>query len=246
MVTCRFCGNRSFTERRRPPTAPVQQQPAQQHAPQVQQKYGIWFWACIGVVFLIGPCMVFDGAISRPSLPAPVVAPETPRGPAPQSAPATIQTTSATPAKPPDPAKAVGARAVAAGKAENAPSSESTAPFDRGTAQAALSGVDVKACKRADGPVGSGHVTIMFAPNGTVSSAAVDAPPFSGTPVGSCIAGKYRDTHVAPFSGGPVAVGKSFSLNGVRLVGMAALKRADDAVTRVGARNASRLRRWPW
>ncbi len=215
MVTCHYCGNRSFTERRRPPTAQVQQQPT----PQVQQwKYGIWFWACTGIVFLIGPCIsvvpLVVGAISRPSLPAPVLVPETTRAPAPQSAPATIPTTSATYAKPSDPAKAVaGPRAVAVAKPENAPSSEPTAPFDRSAAQGALNGVDLKACKRADGPNGSGHMTIVFAPNGTVSSAVVNGSPFSGTPVGSCIAGKYRNAHVAPFSGDPVTVGKSFSID---------------------------------
>src|SRR5436190_2103270 len=83
------------------------------------------------------------------------------------------------------------ALAAAAGKpAAEAPKDNggggSTAPFDRGAAQGALGGVNVQSCKKADGPTGSGHVKITFAPNGSVSSAVVDSGPFPGTPVGGC------------------------------------------------------------
>ena len=239
MVTCRFCGNRSFTERRRPPTAQVQQQPTPQAQQVTPQSTPTWFWACIGAMCLI-PFISFGfifvgSAISRPSRPAPVVVPETPRVSAPQSAPATIPTTSAASAKPTDePAKAVaGPRAAAVAKPENAPSpavadpraaavakpvnapsSEPTGPFDRSAADDAIDNVNLKPCKTPDGPVGFGHITIVFAPNGTVSSAVVDvaqfAHSFPGTPVGNCVAGKYRNAHVAPFSGNPVTIGKTF------------------------------------
>jgi hypothetical protein len=89
----------------------------------------------------------------------------------------------------------------------------STAPFDRGAAQGALGGVNVQSCKKPDGPTGSGHVKITFGPDGSVSSAVVDSGPYPGTPVGGCIAGKFRGAHVPPFSGGPVSVGKSFTIN---------------------------------
>jgi hypothetical protein len=56
-------------------------------------------------------------------------------------------------------------------------------------------------------------VTVTFAPSGNVTSAVVDSAPFAGTPVGGCIAGKFRAAHVPAFSGGNVTVGKSFSLN---------------------------------
>jgi predicted Zn finger-like uncharacterized protein len=110
------------------------------------------------------------------------------------------------------------ALAAAAGKpAQEAPSNAnaggSSAPFDRGAAQGALGGVNVQSCKKSDGPTGSGHVKITFAPNGSVSAAVVDGGPFPGTAVGGCIAGKFRGAHVPPFSGGPVSVGKSFTLN---------------------------------
>ena len=128
-------------------------------------------------------------------------------------------------AKVPDPPKAPeapkdfgSALAAAAGKPKDTPvdtggGGGSTAPFDRGAAQGALGGVNVQSCKKPDGPTGSGHVKITFAPNGSVSSAVVDGGPFPGTPVGGCIAGKFRGAHVPSFSGGPVSVGKSFTIN---------------------------------
>ncbi|MEZ4262064.1 MAG: zinc-ribbon domain-containing protein [Polyangiaceae bacterium] len=119
----------------------------------------------------------------------------------------------ATPSKPTNLADAIGA---AAGKKPTAPPPPATggsAPFDRGAAAAALGGVNVSSCKKADGPTGSGHVTVTFAPNGSVASAAVDGGPFPGTAVGGCIAGRYRGARVPAFSGGPVRVGKSFTIN---------------------------------
>ena len=89
----------------------------------------------------------------------------------------------------------------------------STAPFNRGAASSALSRVNVQSCKRAGGPTGAGHVTITFAPSGSVKTATVDRGPFPGTSTGGCIAGKYRGAHIPAFSGGPVRVGKSFSIH---------------------------------
>jgi hypothetical protein len=73
--------------------------------------------------------------------------------------------------------------------------------------------VNVGACKKADGPTGSGHVSVTFSPDGSVSSAVVDSPPFAGTPVGGCVGGKFRGAHIPAFGGGPVKVGKSFVIN---------------------------------
>lgn len=84
--------------------------------------------------------------------------------------------------------------------------------FDRAAAGAALSGVNVAGCKKPDGPTGAGHVTVTFESSGSVQSAIVDGGDFPGTPVGGCIAGKFRGAHVPPFSGSPVKVGKSFNL----------------------------------
>ncbi len=84
--------------------------------------------------------------------------------------------------------------------------------FDRVAAQSALGGVNVVGCKKPDGPTGSGHVTVTFEASGNVQSAIVDGGDYPGTPVGGCIAGKFRGAHVPPFSGSPVKVGKSFTL----------------------------------
>ena len=88
----------------------------------------------------------------------------------------------------------------------------STAPFDRGAAQASLGGINVASCKSNGGPTGQGHVTVTFTPDGSVASAVVDQGPFPGTTVGGCVAGKFRGAHVPAFGGAPVRVGKSFSI----------------------------------
>jgi hypothetical protein len=93
------------------------------------------------------------------------------------------------------------------------PPSTSTAPFDRGAAAGALGAVNVASCKRPDGPTGAGHVAVTFSPDGSVSTAQVDQPPFAGTAVGGCVAGKFRGARVPAFSGGAVKVGKSFVIN---------------------------------
>jgi len=121
-------------------------------------------------------------------------------------------------AKAPEAPKDFGsALAAAAGHKEEAPKAGggggSTAPFDRGAAAAALGGVNVQSCKKPDGPTGTGHVKVTFAPDGSVSSAVVDGGPFPGTPVGGCIAGKFRGARVPAFAGAPVGVGKSFTIN---------------------------------
>lgn len=88
-------------------------------------------------------------------------------------------------------------------------------PFDRGAAAAALGAIagSVGSCKKADGPTGAGHVTVTFAPNGSVKAAVADSAPYQGTAVGGCVAGKFRGAHIPPFSGSDQAVGKSFSIN---------------------------------
>lgn len=120
-------------------------------------------------------------------------------------------------AAPAQPASLADSMAAAAGKPAEAPKSGGggggTAPFDRGAASGAIGNVNVQSCKKPDGPTGSGHVKITFSPDGSVSSAVVDSGPFPGTPVGGCIAGKFRAARVPAFSGGPVSVGKSFTIN---------------------------------
>ena len=90
---------------------------------------------------------------------------------------------------------------------------QSSASFDKGAALAALGSVNVASCKKPDGPTGSGHIKITFAPSGNVSSAVVDNAPFAGSAVGGCVAGKFRAAHIPAFGGGPVTVGKSFTID---------------------------------
>ena len=96
-----------------------------------------------------------------------------------------------------------------------APSTGSSAPFDRGAASATLGTIaeGVSSCKKPSGPTGEGHVSITFSPSGSVVSAIVDQPPFAGTAVGGCVAGKFRGAHVPAFAGGNLTIGKRFNIN---------------------------------
>ncbi len=89
--------------------------------------------------------------------------------------------------------------------------------FDRSGALVALAAVDLRSCARADGPSGVGHVTVVFAPSGLVSSAVVDGGPYPVTAVGACIGARYRSARVAAFDGGPVTLGRTFTLSSARL-----------------------------
>ncbi|MBK6459556.1 MAG: FecR domain-containing protein [Myxococcales bacterium] len=85
-------------------------------------------------------------------------------------------------------------------------------PFDRASASAALSRVNLQSCARPNGPTGVGHVTVVFSPAGFVSSAVVDGGPFPVTAIGACISARFRGIRVAPFDGVPVSIGKTFTL----------------------------------
>ncbi|MDB4947225.1 MAG: hypothetical protein JWP97_6759 [Labilithrix sp.] len=87
--------------------------------------------------------------------------------------------------------------------------------FDRGAASSSLGAVDLRACG-ASGQVGTGHVTVTFAPTGRVSEVTVDDATFSGTPAGRCVASAFFVAAAPAFSGGPVRVGKSFTLGAAR------------------------------
>jgi hypothetical protein len=70
----------------------------------------------------------------------------------------------------------------------------------------------VQSCKKGD-MSGSGRVVVTFATSGAAQSAVVSGAPFEGTPTGACVASKFRGARVPAFSGAPVAVSKSFSIN---------------------------------
>ena len=108
------------------------------------------------------------------------------------------------------------AAATTAKKEEPPAAGPSTAPpFSKASAISALGGAAGSAggCKKAGGPTGVGKVQVTFAPSGRVTSATVMGAPFAGTAVGGCVAGAFRRAHVPAFSGNPVTVSKSFSIN---------------------------------
>jgi len=96
-----------------------------------------------------------------------------------------------------------------------APARGEAPPFDRAAALAALNSAadTARACKKPDGPTGSGRIAVTFAPSGVVTAANVEGPPFAGTAVGSCVAARFRNARVPAFSGGIVTVRKSFTIN---------------------------------
>jgi hypothetical protein len=105
----------------------------------------------------------------------------------------------------PAPAPAPAAPAAAGGSGD----------FDRAAALSALSAAATaaQACKKPDGPTGSGRVAVTFANNGTATTANVEGPPFAGTPVGGCVAARFRSVHIPPFAGSVITVRKTFIIN---------------------------------
>ena len=71
-------------------------------------------------------------------------------------------------------------------------------------------GSAVRSCGTGSG--GTATVTVVFNSQGRVNTANV-APPFAGTPVGSCIARAVRDAHLPPFSRPTFSVTFPFALN---------------------------------
>jgi predicted Zn finger-like uncharacterized protein len=89
------------------------------------------------------------------------------------------------------------------------------AGFDKNAAVSALTSAAsaASACKRPDGPTGTGKVSVTFAPSGRATNAVISGGSFAGTSVGGCIASVFRRARVPAFSGDPVTVSKSFSIS---------------------------------
>jgi predicted Zn finger-like uncharacterized protein len=87
------------------------------------------------------------------------------------------------------------------------------AAFDKGAAVSALGAAAANAasCKKPDGPTGSGKVSVTFATSGRATMTNVGGA-FAGTDVGGCVARLFRAARVPAFSGDPVTVSKSFSI----------------------------------
>jgi hypothetical protein len=76
--------------------------------------------------------------------------------------------------------------------------------FDAEGAAAAFSNVDFSECGKPTGPIGKGHFTVVFEPDGSVSSAVLDGGPYrEGTPIGDCLIRKLREVRIRPFAGPP-------------------------------------------
>jgi hypothetical protein len=119
------------------------------------------------------------------------------------------------------PAAPPGAAALGVPPPAPAPAAPAPAPgggsgdFDRAAALSTLSAAATAAqsCRKADGPTGSGRIAVTFANSGQATTANVEGPPFAGTPVGGCVAARFRGTHVPPFGGAPITVHKTFNIN---------------------------------
>ena len=88
------------------------------------------------------------------------------------------------------------------------------AEFSKEAARAALGSAAAAAasCGQEDGPRGSGTVRVTFSSSGRATQALIQGPPFAGTSTGSCIAAKFRGISVPPFSGDPVTVTKTVTI----------------------------------
>ncbi len=105
---------------------------------------------------------------------------------------------------------AAGARKAESKGASVAPS----ARFDPAATKAPLAeaATQAQACKQSGGPIGKVTVVVTFDPNGKVSSATITEAPFAGTATGSCISSALKRASIAPFSGLPGTVSKTFSI----------------------------------
>src|SRR5262245_53345613 len=75
------------------------------------------------------------------------------------------------------------------GDAVNDPPLHPANQFDRRAATDAIRDAArlAASCKREEGPVGAGKVTLVFAPTGHVTKASVQDTPYQGTVVGGCV-----------------------------------------------------------
>jgi hypothetical protein len=76
----------------------------------------------------------------------------------------------------------------------------------------AMQQIEIRDCKKENGPKGEGYVSVWFERSGKVSRVVIDGPPFADTSVGECVAAKYRVLRVPPFSGEEGRVPTSFRI----------------------------------
>ena len=83
--------------------------------------------------------------------------------------------------------------------------------FSKEAAQSALEDAAALAatCRQEDTTAGAVRVAVTFVPSGQATVAVVESGVVRGTPVGSCVAAKFRTAKVPPFSGTKVTVHKT-------------------------------------
>jgi hypothetical protein len=207
--------------------------------PQAKSKTPLIIGAAVAAVVLIGVGVLALGGKETPPPPTPVNAvPATPAAQPATPTPATPTAEAAqgagTPAQPgsdtasgsdpvataPDPGATPGAGfaelfAAGARKAESKGATVApTARFDASATKGPLAeaATQAQACKQSGGPVGKVTVVVTFDPSGKVSSATITDAPFAGTSTGACIASALKRAAIAPFSGLPGTVSKTFSI----------------------------------
>jgi hypothetical protein len=86
-------------------------------------------------------------------------------------------------------------------------------PFDQAAAMQALrSAADAaKGCRAGDVPSGAVRVAVTFARGGRVAQANVEDSSLAATPVGACIAARFRAIEVPPFRGSTMTVRKTMT-----------------------------------
>lgn len=91
--------------------------------------------------------------------------------------------------------------------------SKTAKAFNRDAARSAIFSAASRAsgCRTKNGPTGRGRATVTIGPSGAVTGVSV-SPPFTGTKSGHCVASVFRSVRIAPFSGGAVTLGKSFTV----------------------------------
>jgi hypothetical protein len=72
-----------------------------------------------------------------------------------------------------------------------------------GEAALAAAAESARSCHRAGGPTGEARVKVTFATTGDVVYAEVEGEPFAGSVTAECVARKFRNAHVPPYTGAP-------------------------------------------
>jgi hypothetical protein len=85
--------------------------------------------------------------------------------------------------------------------------------FSTDAAHSALEDAAARAatCRDNETEAGAVRVAVTFVPSGQATVAVVESGPVRGTPVGSCVASKFRTAKVPPFSGPKVTVHKTMN-----------------------------------